>query len=661
MLGATGGSVATNEAVAWPGYRRRVRNPHAGLPFTAEEVSDDELAALLEDVSVPTLLLSCIHMSGDASILDGPLRPQGLFLNEYQGYMSEEDQAAARAFALDVIRDWRDRGCPEPAPLDRDLIHRMMDWLVCEAVPDEYVEMLLEEMELDGGDARAVEPPDPEAAAALPVVIIGCGMSGLLAAIRLQEAGFPYVVVEKNEGVGGTWWENRYPGARVDVGNHFYCYSFEPADHWTEFFARQPELQAYFQRVMEHHGVDEHVRWGTEVTGATWDDETATWSVDLDTGETLTARAVISAVGQLNHPNLPDLPGTFDGPSFHTARWDDSVDLTGKRVVVVGAGATGFQLVPAIADRVAHLTVIQRTAQWMFPNPNYHEPTGPGVQWAVRHLPFYGRWFRFLIFWPGCDKGLLTAQVDPTWEHQETAVSEINDLTRVMFTEWITSQLEGRPDLTEKCVPDYPPTGKRTLQDNGSWLKALCQPNVELVRAGVDHLESDGVVDSDGVKHEADVIVWATGFRANDMLLPMRIVGRGGADLRERWGIRPRAYLGMTVPDFPNLFLLYGPGTNLASGGSLIFHSECEVRYIVQCLDLLADRGLAAMEPRRDKEDEWYERCQAALRMTVWASPHIEHNFYKNAEGEVHGLSPWRLVDYWRWTRHLDPDDYVLT
>ncbi len=638
-----------------------MRNPHAGLPFTAEDVSDDELAALLEDVSVPTLLLSCVHMSGDASILDGPLRPQGLFLNEYQGYMSEEDQAAARAFALDVVRDWRDRGCPEPEPLDRDLIHRMMDWLVCEAVPDEYVEMLLEEMELDGGDARAVEPPEPEAAAALPVVIIGCGMSGLLAAIRLQEAGFPYVVVEKNEGVGGTWWENRYPGARVDVGNHFYCYSFEPADHWSEFFAQQPELQAYFQRVMEKHGVDEHVRWGTEVTGATWDEDSATWSVALDSGETLTARAVISAVGQLNRPNLPDVPGSFDGPSFHTARWDDSVDLEGKRVVVVGAGATGFQLVPAIADQVAHLTVIQRTAQWMFPNPNYHEPAGPGVQWAVRHLPFYGRWFRFLIFWPGCDKGLLTAQVDPTWEHQETAVSEINDLTRVMFTDWITSQLEGRPDLLEKCVPDYPPTGKRTLQDNGSWLKALCKPNVELVRAGVNHLEADGVVDSDGVLHEADVIVWATGFRANDMLLPMRIVGRGGADLRERWGIRPRAYLGMTVPDFPNFFMLYGPGTNLASGGSLIFHSECEVRYIVQCLDLLADRGLAAMEPRRDKDDEWYQRCQAALRMTVWASPHIEHNFYKNAEGEVHGLSPWRLVDYWRWTRHLDPDDYVLT
>jgi len=638
-----------------------MRNPHAGLPFTAADMSDAAIARALEDVSVPTLLLSCVHMSGDATILDGPLRPQGLFLNEVQGFMSDEDQAKARALALDVIRAWRDRGCPEPEPVAPELLKRMMDWLVCESVPEEYVQMLLEEMELDGGDARAVRPVrDPAAAAALPVVIIGCGMSGLLAAIRLQEAGFPVVVIEKNAGVGGTWWENSYPGARVDVGNHFYCYSFEPSDHWTEFFAQQPELQAYFQRVMEKHGVERHVRWSTEVAGAAWDDATATWTVELASGEKIQARAVISAVGQLNRPFVPDVPGRFDGPSFHTARWDHSVDLTGKRVVMVGAGATGFQVAPAIADRVAHLTVLQRSAQWMFPNPNYHAAVGPGKRWALRHLPFYGRWYRFLLFWPGCDKGLVAAKVDPSWEPQQRSVSEANDLARMMFTAWIESQLEDRPDLIAKVVPDYPATGKRTLQDNGSWLSTLKRPNVELVRVGVSRLEADGVVDSNGVKHQADVVVWATGFRPNDMLLPLRIIGRDGADLREHWGLRPRAYLGMTVPGFPNFFMLYGPGTNLASGGSLIFHAECEVRYVTQCLQLLAERRLAAIEPRVDRYDDWYARCQAELKTTVWASPHIAHSFYKNAEGDVHGLSPWRLVDYWAWTRSVDPGDFVL-
>ena len=638
-----------------------MRNPHAGVPFTVDEMSDDDLAAALEDLSVPTLLLSCVHMSGDTSILEGPLRPQGLFLNEVQGFMSPEDQAAARSFALGVIRDWRDRGCPEPEPVTPEVLKSMMDWLVCEDVPDEYVRMLLEEMELDGTDPRASRPvTDPAAAAGLPVVIIGCGMSGLLAAIRVQEAGLPYTVIEKNDGVGGTWWENTYPGARVDVGNHFYCYSFEPSDHWSEFFARQPELQAYFESVMDKHGVGRHVRWNTEVTSATWDPHNATWVVELDSGDTINARAVISAVGQLNRPFVPEVPGNFEGPAFHTARWDHEVDLAGKDVVMVGAGATGFQLAPAIAEEVGHLTILQRSAQWMFPNPNYHAKVGPGVKWALRHLPFYGRWYRFLIFWPGCDTGLVAAKVDPDWEPQHRSVSETNELTRVMFTEWITDQLEGRPDLIDKVVPEYPPTGKRTLQDNGSWLSTLRRDDVELVRAGVGSLEANAVVDSNGDRHHADVVIWATGFRPNEMLLPMRITGRGGVDLREMWGNRPRAYLGMTVPGFPNFFCLYGPGTNLASGGSLIFHSECEVRYIVECLVEMAERGIRSMEPRQDRLDDWYERSQAELEAMVWSSPAIEHSFYKNDEGVVHGLSPWRLVDFWDWTRGVDLDDFVL-
>jgi 4-hydroxyacetophenone monooxygenase len=642
-----------------------MRNPHAGAPFTAEEFSDDRIAEALRDVSVPTLLLSCVHMTDDPavreSILTGDLRPQGLFLNEVQGFMSEEDQAAARDLALGIITDWRARGCPEPEPVDAVLLKRMMDWIVCEEVGAEYVPMMLEEMELDGTDARALPsvgtaPTDPR-----PVVVIGLGMSGLLAAIRLKEAGIPFVVLEKNAGVGGTWWENRYPGARVDVGNHFYCYSFEPTDAWTEFFAQQPELQAYFQRVMEKHGIEPHVEFGVEVTGATWDDGTSGWTVALDDGREIEAHAVVSAVGQLNRPFVPEVPGTFDGPSFHTARWDHSVDLTGKRVVVVGAGATGFQLAPAIADQVRSLTVIQRTAQWMFPNPNYHARVGDGVRWALRHLPFYGRWYRFLIFWPGCDTGLVAAKVDPEWEPQHQSVSEVNDITRVMFTDWIVSQVDNDPELVAKVVPDYPPTGKRTLQDNGSWLTTLTKPHVELVRAGVARLEPAGVVDTDGTLHEADVVVWATGFRVNEPLVPLEVRGRDGLDLRDHWGNRPRAYLGMTVPGFPNFFCLYGPGTNLASGGSLIFHSECEVRYVVQCLQQLDAREARAMEPRREKYDEWYERCQAELRTMVWSSPHIEHNFYKNSDGDVHSLSPWRLVDFWTWTRAPDLEDFVLT
>jgi 4-hydroxyacetophenone monooxygenase len=640
-----------------------VRNPHAGQPFTT---SDEEIAAALLDVSVPTLMLSLVHMAGDPALIRGVLKPAGLFLNEVQGYMSEEDKAAARNVALEVIADYRDRGCPDPEPISGDLLKEMMEWLVCEPVPDEYVPMLLEEMELDGTDARAVHTSTKSARDGFPVVVIGCGESGLLAGIRLKEAGIPFKIVEKNAGPGGTWYQNTYPGARVDVGNHFYCYSFEPTDQWTHFFAEQPELQAYFQRVMDKYDVAQHVRWQTEVTDATWDDDTATWSVRTrgvdGTASTIEARAVISAVGQLDRPHVPTIPGRdqFSGAAFHSAEWNHSVDLGGKRVAMIGAGASGFQIAPAIADEVAHLTVFQRTAQWMFPNPNYHEAVGPGVQWALRHLPFYGRWYRFLLFWPGCDKGLEAARVDPDYPDQQCAVSEINEMTRIMFTEWIRSQIGDDPELAAKAVPDYPATGKRTLQDNGSWLRTLTRDDVELVRTPIDRIEAEGVVTADGVRHPADVIVFATGFQATEMLWPMAITGRDGQDLRASWGERPAAYLGITVPGYPNFFCMYGPGTNLASGGSLIFHSECQMRYISECLDHLIAGGHRFMEPRQDKTDDWVRRSQEEMGKMVWSQPSIAHSFYKNSSGEVYTLSPWRLVDYWTWTRRPDPSDFTF-
>lgn len=643
-----------------------VRNPHAGQPFTA---SDEEIAEALLDVSIPTLILSLVHMSGDPSLIRGALKPAGLFLNEVQGYMSEEDKSAARDLALGIIADYRDRGCPEPEPVGADLLKEMMEWLVCEPVPDEYVPMVLEEMELDGVDRRATRVDDPAAAdvrAEFPVVVIGCGESGLLAGIRLKEAGIPFTILERNGGVGGTWYQNTYPGARVDVGNHFYCYSFEPTDRWTHFFAEQPELQTYFEDVMARHGIGPHIRFNTEVTGASWDDAAACWTVSVRDGDgnpsTLTARALISAVGQLNRPKVPDIVGRADfaGPAFHSAEWDHSVDLRGKRVAMIGAGASGFQIAPAIAQDTEHLTVFQRTAQWMFPNPNYHAEVGPGVQWALRHLPFYGRWYRFLLFWPGCDKGLDAARVDPDYPDQQRAVSEISELTRLVFTEWITSQLGGDTDLAARVVPDYPATGKRTLQDNGSWLRTLTRDDVDLVRTPITRIETDAVVTDDGTRYPADVIVYATGFHANKVMWPMSIVGRDGDDLCTRWGERPVAYLGITVPGYPNLFCMYGPGTNLASGGSLIFHSECQMRYITACLEHLIDGGHRSMEPRQDRCDDWVRRSQDEMSRMVWAQPSITHSFYKNSFGEVYTLSPWRLVDYWTWTRDVDAGDFVF-
>ncbi|KMO84614.1 flavin-containing monooxygenase [Mycolicibacterium chubuense] len=623
------------------------RTFHAGRRF---DTPTDEIAAALADVSIPTLLLSLVHLTGDPRFIR-EFSQAGLFLNEVQGFMSDDDKARARAAALPVIADYRDRGCPPLAPLPPDLVKEMLDWAACESVDDANLPLVLEELDLEGVDPRRPAALDPARAQAFRVIVIGCGEAGILAGIRLAQAGIAFEIIEKNAGPGGTWWENTYPGARVDVANHLYCYSFEPSNHWEHFFAEQPELAAYFGAVMDRHGLRPHVRWNTEVLGAHWDDDSATWRVQVRTPDgmqTLTADAVITAVGQLNRPALPDLPGrdTFAGPAFHSARWDHTVDLTGKRVALIGAGASGFQIAPAIAERVAHLEVFQRTAQWMFPNPMYHERVPAGVRWAMENLPYYARWYRFLLLWPGADKGLDAARVDPGYADQGHAVSEVNALARMMFTDWITTQVGDDEDLLARVLPDYPATGKRTLQDNGSWLATLKRANVTLRRTPLQRVVPEGVVTVDGVIHDADVLVYATGFHATDLLMPMTVTGRGGADLHDEWGRRPFAYLGITVPKFPNFFMMYGPGTHLAHGGSLIMHSELQMRYINACLAHLIDTGARSMEPLAEPTGEWHRRTQERITATVWAHPAIEHSYFKNADGEIHTVSPWRLCEY---------------
>jgi 4-hydroxyacetophenone monooxygenase len=646
--------------------RDATRNPHAGEPFSDD---DSAIADALEDVSVPALLCSLVHMTGDPSWIRDRFRPRSAISNELQGGMTDEDLAEARRLALPAIAAYRDGGC-RPHDLAPELLGEIMAFLAGKPLVGSLERMMFEDMQFDGADGRAVHWGDEVPAgvrAASPVVVIGCGLSGILAGIRLTQAGLPFVIIEKNEGPGGTWWENRYPGARVDVGSHQYCYAFEPTDHWSEYYCQHPELRDYFTRVLDKYELRPHCRFGTVVTATTWDDDTACWKVEIrdpdGNDEVLEARFVISALGSLNLPRMPDIPGmeTFAGPSFHSARWPHDLDIAGSKFALIGAGASGFQIAPTIADEVSRLTIFQRTAQWIFPNPIYHAKVPPGDLWAQRHLPFYARWFRFRMTYPGIASGTTPYRRDPSYVDSDgRAISAANAARREELTAWMVSHLEGRPDLVEKSVPPYPASGKRILQDNGSWLRALMKPNVDLVRTGIERIVADGVVTVDGVHYEADIICYATGFRHNEFLAPMEVTGRDGVSLRDQWGDEPTAYLGITVPNFPNLFCVYGPGTNLAHSASLFFHSEFQVSYALDAIHAVLTSGAQTIEVRPDVHDEYADRLQREISQLVWAHPSITHSHYKNPQGKVFTLSPWSIDAYWEMTRNLCIDDYVM-
>jgi 4-hydroxyacetophenone monooxygenase len=642
-----------------------MRNPHAGAPFVDDDAA---IAAALEDVSVPALLCSLVHMTGDPSwIREGSLT-QLPSSADYQCGLTAEEQADVRRRALPVVAAYRDGGC-EPCPLGDDLLLEMMSFLAGKPLEGRIVPMMFEDMQFDGVDRRAITWGDEVPAdvrASSPVVVVGCGESGILAGIRLSQAGLPFTIVDKNDGPGGTWWENRYPGARVDVGSHQYCYAFEPAD-WSEYYCQQPELRDYFIGVLDRHDLRPHCRFGTTVDAVTWDEASARWRVEVrgpdGTPEVLDARFVISAVGSLNLPHIPDVPGmdTFAGPSFHSARWPEGLDITGTRFALVGAGASGFQIAPTIAGDVAQLDIYQRTAQWMFPNPVYRAPVPAGSRWAQRHLPFYARWFRFLQTYPGISTGTTPYRLDPDYPDGDgRAINEGNAARRDQLEVWIRSQLDGRPDLVERSIPNYPAMGKRILQDDGSWLGCLRQSNVELVRTAIERIVPEGIVTVDGTLRPADVICYATGFRHNEFLAPMEVTGRNGVSLRKQWGDEPTAHLGVTVPGFPNLFCVYGPGTNLAHSSSLFFHSEFQVSYAMEAIRLVLTQGASSIEVRPDVHDAYADWHQREISQLVWAHPSIAHSHYKNPAGKVFTLSPWSIDHYWELTRVVDPADHEL-
>ncbi|MDB5408000.1 MAG: hapE 3, partial [Rhodospirillales bacterium] len=627
-----------------------------------------EIRAALAEGDIATLAMVLVQFTGDETWLDkiAPYITGGWDWMECVPAPLRQEITGA---LLPLIAEYRAGRRPAPAAPPEALLKRMMDVCVGATIPDAYVAMLREQVHFSDADTAAVSWSGgvaPAAAQEFKVVVIGAGMSGICSAIKLAELGIPYVVLEKNGSEGGTWFENSYPGCAVDIPNHSYQFSFELNPGWSRYFAERNELLEYFRGCVDKFGIRRHIRLETEVIAARFDAAVSRWTVETrrkdGTTETIVANAVISAVGQLNQPQIPEFPGLadFTGKIVHTARWEQGIDIAGKTVAMIGTGASGMQVAPSIAPDVARLTIFQRSPHWVNSHPNYHRRVGAGKKYALENIPFYTKWYRFKLLWAAGDAIHPSLKRDPDWPNPQRSLNAKNEEMRLAIIKNIEAQLGDDPELLAKVIPDFPPYGKRMLRDN-HWFATLKRDNVELVTDKIARIAPDGVVIATGAHYPAEVLVMATGFKARQMLGPMAaaIAGSGGTTLRDRWGEDdPRAYLGITVPGFPNFFIIYGPNTNLAHGGSIIFHTECQVAYILRALVAMIEKGAASIDVRDDVHDAYNDRVDAAHAEMVWANS-TASSWYKNSKGRVFATSPWSLVEYWTMTHTFRAEDYV--
>jgi cation diffusion facilitator CzcD-associated flavoprotein CzcO len=482
-------------------------------------------------------------------------------------------------------------------------------------------------------------------AEAIDVLIVGAGFSGLCMAIQLRRAGIEaFAIIEKGPEIGGTWWFNRYPGCACDIPSHLYSFSFDRNPEWTRMYAEQPEILAYLKSCAKRHGVESRVRLNTPLREAVWDETAGVWHATVGGGARIDARVLVSGMGALHVPRLPDIEGRerFQGPAFHTAEWDSTVDLTGRNVAMIGTGASGVQIVPRIAPQAGQLYVFQRTPAWILPRPDFpiaerwrrRFRTIPGATWAFRKVLFWMQEMRVGGF---LADGWLRRQATKMGRtHLERQVAD--------------------PRLREALTPRYAFGCKRVLISS-DFYPALARPNVELVTAGIAEVREHSIVTTDGVERPVDVIVYGTGFRATEPLRGIRIVGRGGVELHDAWRDRIGTYLGITVSGFPNFFLLLGPNTGLGHN-SVVLMIEAQVRYVMSCLKLMRQRGDRVMELRASSQQRFMDELRRRLPLTVWESGGCKSWYQDQSTGESPVLWPGSVVEYFRRTRTASAGDY---
>lgn len=592
-----------------------------------ETSSTIELRDALSDGDRRTLAAVLTHLTGDVNAVPDPSDRQGIL-----------------ALAQEVLPPYV-TGERRAEPVPDVVLQVAMNLAAGGDVPAKYGPFVREQMGI--GPAAPPRPIAPRKA--LSIVIIGAGVNGLALAVNLDRVGLhDYTILDKNSEVGGTWFTNRYPGCRVDTPSLLYSYSFNIDPGWPHHFSYQPSLLEYMKSTAE--GMRTRVRTGVTVESLSWEENVNKWRVTVrpegKPTEDMLVDVVLGATGFLSSPRMPVIAGmeNFKGRSFHSSDWDKSLDIAGKRVGVIGTGASSNQIVPAIADQAAEVVVFQRTPHWVMPHPYYGKPLTGFQRYLIERVPTYMEWFRFRQFWVVGDGALPLMRIDPTWPNGEHSVNADNDALRIRMTEYVKEQLAGHPELARKVLPDFPPYAKRMVIDNG-WYAALLRSNVKLVTDPITRVTSQGVQTDQGVA-DLDVIVYATGFHTNRVMAPMKITGRGGVDVRARLDQKPEAYYGIALQDCPNLFMTSGPNGVPVHGGAGTLLAEIQCSYIVECLRHMVATGAKTMEVRASVLAKFAKEAAAENVKYVWSSTAVT-NWYSGSGRGASVAFPWSIYDLW--------------
>lgn len=623
----------------------------------------DALRAHLRQADAGVLVAVLGQLTGDPAVVDRfgakisfvPDPPEQVGVTD-----PETLDALVEAVAAAVISGPGSGGLAFDDPV---LFARVAPLALGTEVSGDYVGLLLEQ----GG----FHPPQPvlPRTARLPegfrVLIIGAGIAGMAAALECAAAGVEYQIIDRNDEVGGTWYTTVYPGIGVDTPSAYYSLSRDINGAWSSYYPQGAEYQRYLESVADKNGLREHTRFGTEVEALWWDEDRAQWQVHTVTAngtrEVSYANVVIPAAGYLNRPRWPELPGreTFAGVSIHSAEWDPKLDLRGKKVAIIGAGCTAVQIVDACVDEVDHLTVFQRQPHWVAPRKRLTDDVPEHRRWLNTHIPFYANWTRLKSFWGTADNNHPVILRDPEWAATHLSISPANDVLLQLCLKYIDDVFGAGSELAEKVTPDFAPYGKRIIRDPGGYYAALTKDHVDVEASEPARVNEQGIITEDGRQIELDVIIYATGYHL-DFLSTVDIRGRDGVKLREVWGGSPSAYRGGLVPGFPNMFVSSAPNYSPGHGAGHNFGVEVMVHYVMECLQLMAQRDASTIEVTPEAFESYVREIDEAMADTVWCHTPTAHTYYRSDGGRIVTAFPFRLLDVWQSHRSPKTEDLRL-